>query len=616
MKMLRKLFRRLQALRRDERGAMGPAIAVLSISLIAAAGLALDVGLYYMGNRDLRSATEAAALSAAMRPAHARGRAAEFLAKNGYPHSVLKSVEVGYYCANVATKYPAGQRFVTGGAVLAECPGSTKQNAVRLTTEKESRRFLTGILGGAGPIPNLTATASAARIDEAGIAVASDLLRLTSGGVTDAVVNLVNTLLYGLLGVQLNLSAPDITALMSNNVDAGLFFDALAKRKGVTGTYSDLVAGTYSMNDIALAAADAAQATGKSATVATLTRIAPLMSGKQVSLKNLFGLGVWKNMKVGGADVKPALRAGLNPYQLILFSAQAGASGLNLSGLTGLALPGSTVKLVAVANGPMAQPRFSFGPAGETRVSTSQLRIKLDVGIPKIAVSLPLLNLLNLEVKQLPLLLDIAPASATITDITCSTDQANDTSVRVAGKSALLSAYIADVPESQVTKDMTEVVPTGPAQLLNTEVGLGALKILSIKATANAKVTPVTGAEQPVVFGPGGNGTISTPDAPGTAGSIRNRAQVTNTISNLTADLSRNIDVRVSLLNNLLSISTAEVTRIVLGGLLDGITTALLNLTGNVVDPLLDNLLAALGVQLGDATIWVTGARCGVPVLI
>jgi len=37
---------------------------------------------------------------------------------------------------------------------------------------------------------------------------------------------------------------------------------------------------------------------------------------------------------------------------------------------------------------------------------------------------------------------------------------------------------------------------------------------------------------------------------------------------------------------------------------------------GSTVDPLLDSVLAALGIQLGDASVWVTGARCGVPVLI
>jgi len=39
-------------------------------------------------------------------------------------------------------------------------------------------------------------------------------------------------------------------------------------------------------------------------------------------------------------------------------------------------------------------------------------------------------------------------------------------------------------------------------------------------------------------------------------------------------------------------------------------------LVGTVVDPLLTNVLAALGVQVGSATVWTTGARCGVPVLI
>jgi uncharacterized membrane protein len=50
--------------------------------------------------------------------------------------------------------------------------------------------------------------------------------------------------------------------------------------------------------------------------------------------------------------------------------------------------------------------------------------------------------------------------------------------------------------------------------------------------------------------------------------------------------------------------------------LLSGIVNPLAGLVGTTADPLLDNLLAALGIQLGHATLWATGARCGVPVLV
>jgi Flp pilus assembly protein TadG len=118
MTRLRTIRRRLRS---DRSGIVGPTIAALATSLLAAGGLALDVGLYYMGNRDLRSATEAAALAAAMNPLDAHSRAINFLAKNGYPASVLKSVEVGYYCASMWRA--TGNRFVTGAAAAAGALG-------------------------------------------------------------------------------------------------------------------------------------------------------------------------------------------------------------------------------------------------------------------------------------------------------------------------------------------------------------------------------------------------------------------------------------------------------------------------------------------------------------
>jgi uncharacterized membrane protein len=60
----------------------------------------------------------------------------------------------------------------------------------------------------------------------------------------------------------------------------------------------------------------------------------------------------------------------------------------------------------------------------------------------------------------------------------------------------------------------------------------------------------------------------------------------------------------------------ATQTTLVRNALLPALVTPLTGLAGSTADPLLDNLLAALGVQLGHATVWVNGARCGVPVLV
>lgn len=608
--------RHLRGLRRDESGAIAPAVAVLLVPLLLAAGLALDVTLYYSGNRELRVATEAAAMAAAMDPTQADARARDYLQRNGYSDtSILKKVELGYYCAD-RDKASASRFSLTADG----CAGSVRgQNAVRLTTQGHSRQFLLGVLGRASPIPELAATASASRIDEAGVAMSSDILRLS--GLTGSLIDLVNTLLGALLNLKLTLTDPDIRGLMSGNVDAGKFFDGLASRTGQTGTYAELMTKSYGMQDIALAAADAAyapateQALRNFAGMVNNTYKVPFSSGGVP----LFGLGVWKNMPVGEADVQPALRAGLNAYQLIAFAVQAGPGAIDLSNLAGLAIPGSTVRLAAVANGPMAQPRFSFGARGEAAVSTSQVRLKLNVGLPPISLSVPGIFNNLLDVHSVPLLIDIAPATAVVSDIACSgsTEQIDDTRVTVNTTSGLVRAYIAEVPDSVMSKQMPALPAPTAANLINLDLSnvLG-LNILSVKANVKVVAGDVTGASGQLAFGPNDAGKIGTPQTPGRSLGLNNKSQVGATVGSLIAQVPSGVDVNVKVLG-LLDLGLGKG---LLGNIVGGITTPLSGLVGttvgSTVDPLLDNLLAALGIQLGDATVWVTGARCGVPVLI
>lgn len=600
MTALRCAFRRLRELRRDESGAIAPAVAVLGVPLLLSAGLALDVALYYSGNRELRIATEAAALAAAMEPARAQARAQDYLNRNGYSDpTILKRVEVGYYCANI--NRDSGSRFVAAGSPdTVNCPGSSTVNAVRLTTGEPSRRFLTGALGDASPIPDLAATASAARVDEAGISVTSGLLT-----VTNTLVNAVNDLLGALIGIKLRLTTADIEALMGGNVDAGLFFDALARRSGQTGTYGQLVEGTYGLQDLVLSAAEAA---GDARTGNALRTFGSQVgNGYRVPLSGLFGLGVWKNMPVGEADVKPSLRAGLNAYQLVTYAVQAGPGVIDASDLVSIVAPSSTVRISAVASGHMDRPRFSFGPAGETTVGTSMLRLQVLLGIGRI-------SLLGsaVSVDSVPVLIDVAAARADVAGIDCagSTEQAQDTRVRVAASTGLVNAYIGTAPANAMTKP----IPMLGANDISQARIVNLLGIVTVDARAVAQ--PVLGNSGTLTFGPGGQGTVGTPQRPGIPASIGNGSQVGATVNGLVTSLTAKDGLSVGLLGLCLPVLCAAQESSVRDVLLPGLVGGLTGLVGSTADPLLDNILAALGVQLGHATVWTNGVRCGVPVLI
>jgi uncharacterized membrane protein len=565
-------------------------IAALGATLVGATGFALDAGLYYTANRELRAATEAAALAAAMSPADATARAGEALSRNGYDPAILRSVEVGRYCPDAAT--PADQRFDT---TFARCPGDGRTNAVRVRTGMPSRQFLTRVLGSANPIPELGATATAARIDEAGVGITSGILT-----VTNALLNSVNDLLGAILGVKLQLSTAEVEALMASDVDAGRFFDALAARVGESGTYADLTARTVNLQDLLLAAASAAD---RADTAAALTLVAGQVgTGYPVPLSGLFGLGVWKDMPVGEAADQPALRAGINAYQLLAFAVQSGGGSIDASDALSRIISGTTVRISAVASGPMDRPRFSFGPAGETSVGTSALRIKLDLGLD--------LSILGIGVDAVPVLIDVAAARADVSGIECpdTAEQARDTRVSLIASSGLVNAYIGQAPANAMTRPMPPLSASdiAPARILSV------LGIITVDARAVAQ--PLMGNSGTLTFGPGGQGSIGRPGAPGTPASIGNGSQAGTLISSLVGSLAASNGLQVNVIG--LCIAPLCSASAIRSQLLNAITAPVTGLVGGTVDPLLDNLLAALGIQLGHATLWVTGARCGVPVLV
>jgi uncharacterized membrane protein len=589
-------------------------VALSSVALIGTMGVALDAGLYYANGRNLQAATEAAALSAAVDPTKATALATAFLARNGYPASVLTSVEIGGYCAD--KNLAPSARFIVGRSTT-NCAGNTTQNAVRLRTSSPSHHFLTSMFG-ANLIPAVKGTATAARIDEAGVQMTTGVIALDAG--------LVNSLLSLLAGYNIALTGIQIQALQASNIDAGLMFDALAARKGETGSYSDLML----RSDITLADIIAASqtATTNTAVIGALQVIgAAGASSIKVPLANLFALGVWKNMPVGGADKKQSLRAGLNAYQLISYALQTNNRTANFGSGLNLALPGgSQVLLAASDSATMARPRFGFGPAGETTVSNSALRLQLNVKLTDLSglfkglglsvvdqlVLAPLTSLLGLPVDvNLPVLIEVAPGSAAISSISCGQEASTDAKVGVTANSGLLNAYLGTLPSDVLKQPFRPIVTTGSSpDLKSVPLITGALGALGLlKVDIRAKVGPILGASKTLEFRQvaGGNGIIGHPPTSGSAARVGNGSQ----LGPLLTGLAGNLDITATLLG--ISITTGPLLTNVTNAVLVPLNTLILS---PLVDPLVDGLLGALGVQLGFADTWVTGVRCGVPVLV
>jgi hypothetical protein len=180
-----------------------------------------------------------------------------------------------------------------------------------------------------------------------------------------------------------------------------------------------------------------------------------------------------------------------------------------------------------------------------------------------------------------------------------------------------VNAYLGEISDPNV---MSKSMP-----IIN-DANLSAAKIFQLNATilfvpltlssieGKAIVKPVLGAKDvSLIFGRDGTGTIGTPQTPGTGLVVGNTAQVGTTVQNLSNSLLASNSLRVCAVASLICIGGPDSpTRANLQTVLNRVGSLLSNTT----DPLLDNLLAALGIELGHATAWVNGARCGVPVLI
>lgn len=588
--------RALRHIWNDESGLAAPIIALLGTALIGVSGIALDFGLYFTTQRNLQAVTESAALSASIDPDNAMARAQAFMVSNGYPASVITSLQVGRYCADI--DIAATQRFFPLGAVPESCQGNGLSNAVQLQTLTTSKRYLTSVFSSA-VTPEITASATATRIDEAGLEMTSGVLTLDPG--------LVNSVLSLLAGRNIALTSATIQALLANNVDAGLMFDALAAKEGETGTYSDLTARTVSMADLLNASATAMQQTPNTdpVAIAGMQALASAIgSGVQVPLAKLFELGVWKKMPVGYSNTQPSLRAGLNAYQLLAYALEVNGTsllGLNVN-ITGV----GTVAVNAMASGPLARARFGFGPQGEITVSTAAARLQLGVSVNPTALLAGTgfvqagTNLVSVNV---PVLIDIGEGSAAISSITCGQEAATDAQVGVAGGAGLLGVYIGTMPSNVMTQPFTALSASQvtPVALLKVGILPGVpLATVNIRAATG----PLIGGSQVLDFQQeaGGDGVIGHVPLGGTPAMVGSQSELAQTLSTLQV-----------------TTSLTALGVITLG------TGPLLNTVGKVVaapvaalgvDPTVTNLLGALGLSAGYANVWVTGVRCGVPVLV
>lgn len=556
---------RLQALRRlgrDERAAFSILTAGVVFLLFGLTAAVVDLGSAYWQRRVLQAAADAAAAAGSFDLSRATAIATEAAAANGVSADAIITAVPGTYTGDPSLAPTS--RFAPGGA---------SPNALKVTINATTPLYFLGLFLGRDTLP-ITVSATAANIPAGAFSAGTGLASLDNG--------ILNSLLGGMLGGSVALSLADYQTLATTNVSLLNFADALASQIGVSsGTYGALLSDTVTFGDLLAAAASVAGSDNDAAAVAALTALDTSAAAEDtIPLGDLLDLGAWDDRQIGALNGTIETAPGVNLLDLVMFGSQVAAGGHLVTVALPVSLSGIAAASLSIAQGEPDEsaPRIGLGPVGIS-VHTAQTRLYFTFTL------LPILG----GAVQLPLYLEAAEGTASLSAISCGSDPANDAVMTITGAPGLATADIAGVSAGQMT-DFTAPVTPGPATILDVA---GLAKVTADVTASLAAPTPST-----VDFS---NQDID--DA--TVKSLSS----TDATSGLLA----------SLANGLGQPGGLTVTALGLGiglGSLGSTVASELQATLGLLDPLVTTVLSALGIELGTLDLRATGMRCGIPVIV
>lgn len=550
---------------KDESGVISVMAAFSLVVVIAIAAVVIDTGALMLTRRGLQNATDAAALSAAQHlPNGATAAVVEALRENGYSEDDIDLVETGIYTADEAT--PASGRFA-----VASDPSDPLINAVRVTTKKQAATYFARALG-LSSFNTVHTKATAATIATASFSAGTRVAQLDNG--------IANKLLGGLLGGNLSLSLIDYQALADTRITALSFLDALATRANVNaGTYADLLNTQVTVGQILNAGTDVLQNSSSGATgsisgaiSALNTLFAQLPSGTTLKLGDMLSVPSIATRTIGSIG-KGGDGSQFELYTLIAAAARTAGAGRQIDINTGLTLPITNTALRAsvVVGAPMAQ--VVNGPVGAS-IHTAQVRIALTVQVAN-------LNLLGIPLAtvKLPIYIEAAQGTAIIDAIPCTDDK----KVALRADTGAVTARYGDASTGLANFAASPVAS-------NTSI----VQILGIDVYANGVETVAAG-----------NGTqdFSQTDIDNGVYKSVSASDAGTLFSNLSNALTLSISGVPALIK-----ATVNSVLALLKPILSGVVSIL-------ATPI-SNLLTTLGLQLGVMDMGVSGAKCGVPVLV
>ena len=541
-------------------GSVALVTALTSGMLFGMAALTIDASRFYLAKRQQQTTTDLAAVAAAANLANAQAAATANLVANKVPASNLASVELGTYRPDPTLA--ASQRFTVGGS---------SPNAARVTLKSTPPTIFGKFVG-----------TQAVTIGTRSIAVNANTAAFALGSTLATVNNgLANAILGGLTGSSINLSVSDYQSLAIANVDLFGMANALAVRINATGTFASLANTNVRLSDLLTAASSTLAANGGSATaVAALRTLASAigLSGPSIVFGNLVDFGPYRNLTVGSL---PSISATLPVLPLVSAAARLNGGSVNIS--SGLNLGGTAIQSATlnIALSPTA-PGVSYAAIGSvgTTLHTAQTRVLLTSQL----LPLGIISGLNL-----PLYVDTAPATATLSAMGCTATGTVDPAATLSVTPGVVDAWIGDVPKNAFGTLSTPVSPD-----FTPLTSVQPLSLLTISGRAHATMSNPSATSLP----------FSQSEI---AANTMKSTSTTDYTSSLLGSLIGNLQLNAT---TILGISIA-----LPNGVADGITK-LLQTDLAPIDQALSSTLAMLGITIGDADTWVRAARCGQGALV
>jgi uncharacterized membrane protein len=550
---------RWRTFKRNQRGSVA-ILSALSLTVVIGAGaLAIDIGSAYLDRRAAQAAADLAAMSAAADLPHARANALTTIVQNRLPADTPFTLELGTYTPDPSLG--ASDRFRITSAATA--------NAARVTLRTQTRLYFGRVLTGADSYP-ITTAAVAARSALAGFAIGSRLASVDAG--------LVNQILGSMLGGGLSFSAMDYRALADLKLDMFDFMNALATRARITGpTYDSLLSSDLKIGDVLAAMTDAARTAGAGSTainaLGAITRALGDAS-KTVSGRSLIDAGPYNALGLGQ---KPATSVALSALDLLAATAQIANGQNQIAADLNLGVPGilSAKLLLTVGERPVGTSWVTVGSEGAS-VHTAQTRILLTVNVAG-SGSIAAINL--------PIYIEVAAGTAKLDTLACVAVNARNSSAALAVTPGVVDAWIGNVSASDMTNFRTAPNP-GVATLVDT---------LALGITGRAHATIANTSPQRVSF---------------TYGEITAQTKKTVTTTSFASLLTSRLvgDLSMSVRLGPLNLGIPQLLTQSVGTILGGVAAP--------VDTILANVLATLGVGLGQADVWMLGIRCDGAVLV